>query len=312
MVGYSDTYSNIYDPAIASTRFFASSFFPFVTASFSVPLGGTPSIGDQVFVFLGVDNEIVTHQPNYNKPTQWAQILSTRGRNTSTLSSWQHTWTGADSGSSVTFSVSPAPKLGVGDKDLPSANVLAVAVVLRGPIGASESLPATSYDVGPTVTPGPLKKAHDGALVASYAVGSTGFTVSDPLTLPVTTISGGGSTLTVFGVDAINAGYRTGITASAPVETLAHVASVNNNPSFIYNPGLIYEGPVSEDALLFRYTLARYYTLLNNAGTFTQTRYASTDQLNAATQVFTNNSPVSSTDRTNILNSGVGGEFVSA
>jgi hypothetical protein len=49
--------------------------------------------------------------------------------------------------------------------------------------------------------------------------------------------------------------------------------------------------------------------VLNNGGTFTAARYQSTDQIAAATQVFVNNQSISSTDRTNILNSGVGGDF---
>lgn len=454
---------------MTTIRFSASGYSPATTGSFTVSLGGTPSVGDQIVVWVGADNEIVTHQPNYNTTTQWYKATSTRGRNTSTLTSYQHTWNASDSGSSATFKVSPAPSLGIGDKALSSSNILWVAVVLAGPVGASESAPAGSYDVAPTLTLGPLKAAHSSALVASYAQGATSFSISDATATLVQSVQDGNGALSLWLTASPAAGYAptitaqtfnnvtsninvngtstwqpvhggtfasvasptygslatsglltpdgvssqcfeesshstvqpstnytvtaqvysqsghtvgvsinwyqpngsyisttsggqqavgtatwTNITASGnspsnagmgsaivvigntppanalvnfdqaylyqtssptvanPCEILAGVLCLNDSPTFLYVPALVYEGPIAEDALLFRYTLARAYTLLNNAGTFTQTRYTSTDQLNAATQVFTNNSPVTSTDRTNILNAGVGGEFVSA
>jgi hypothetical protein len=84
---------------------------------------------------------------------------------------------------------------------------------------------------------------------------------------------------------------------------------VNDATPNIYNPPVIYEAPVAENALFYRYSLQRFYTVLNNSGIFTANRYLSTDQIAAATQVFTNNTPVKAADVTNLLNSGVGGDF---
>lgn len=453
---------------MTTTRFSASGYAPKTTGSFTVQLGGTPSVGDQVVVYLGVSSEIVTHQPNYNNPTQWQLAGADRGRNNHTLTCWQHTWTAADTGSTATFSLSPAPSLGIGDKDLSSGNVVWAAVVLSGPTGLSEAVPSLSYDVGFTLPLNAPKRAHSGLLVASYARGATSFANSDASATLVQSIQDGNSCLSVWSVAAPVAGYTSTITAqtfnaltanmnvvdtsfwrpptggsfasvmsptfgalatsglltpdgvsgqcfvetnhvpvspltnytaqgemysvnghtvglsinwytgnsyistssggqmnvgtqtwtklsfsanspanadnataipvigntppasaainldqfylslsSSPIATtaaeiVALVVGFNDNPSFIYNPGIIYEGPVAEDELLFRYTLARYYTLLNTSGVFTMTRYASTDDLFAATQIFSNNATVTSTDRTNILNSGLGGEFISA
>ncbi len=133
---------------MTTVRFSASGYSPATTGSFSVSLGGTPSVGDQIVVWVGADNEIVTHQPNYNTTTQWSKTTGIRARNTSTLSTYQHTWNASDSGSAVNFAVSPAPSLGVGDKDLSSANIRWCAVVLAGPTGASEGTVAGSYDLG--------------------------------------------------------------------------------------------------------------------------------------------------------------------
>jgi hypothetical protein len=297
---------------MSTIRFSASGYSPSTTGSFAVSLGGTPNVGDQIVVFLGVDNEIVTHQPGYNTTLQWFKVTGIRGRNTSTLSTYQHTWNASDSGSSVNFSVSPAPSLGIGDKSLASANILWVALVVAGPTGASESTVAGSYDLGFTLPLGPLKAAHSEALVASYSTSPGSLTLSDPNAVLQQSTNGNGAFLSVWATPNPSQGYRATVSTLNQCEILSSVLTLNDNPAFLYNPAVLQEGPVAEDPLLYRYTLTRYYTLLNNSGAFSQVRYSSTDQLSAATQVFTNNSPVTSTDRTNILNAGVGGEFVSS
>ena len=90
---------------------------------------------------------------------------------------------------------------------------------------------------------------------------------------------------------------------------MVQAVSVSDNQPQLYNPPFLEEGPMGQNALMYRYRINRYFTVLNNGGTFTAQRYQSTDQIAAATQVFVNNQPISPTDRTNILNSGVGGEF---
>jgi hypothetical protein len=62
--------------------------------------------------------------------------------------------------------------------------------------------------------------------------------------------------------------------------------------------------------LIRRISFHQQYTVLNNAGSFTAGRFFSQDQLAAATQVFTQTQLVSDTDRTNLLTTGVGGDFM--
>jgi hypothetical protein len=298
---------------VTAIEFSASGSAANVTGSFTVSLGGTPNVGDLVVVYLGISNQIVTHQPGYNTATQWFQMGSLRSRlNGSTLSAYYHTWNASDSGSSVTFTVSPAPSLGIGDTDLSTCNVVWIAVVLTGPTGLAGNTVQGSYDPLGTVSPDGVKKAVSSALEAAYSLGPTSINDSDGSAVSVQQVTDGSQVLAVYQRQSPAVGYRPTYTANGLFEVLAHVSLYNDSPTFLYNPPIIYEGPVAEDELLFRYTLTRYYTVLNNAGVFSAVRYSSTDQLNAATQVFTNNAPVSSTDRTNILNSGVGGDFVSA
>lgn len=298
---------------MTTIKFSASGSSANTTGTFAVSLGGTPAIGDLVVVYLGVANQIVTHQAGYNTTNQWFQMGALRARlNGSTLSAYYHTWNASDSGSSVNFSVSPAPTLGVGDTDLSSVNIVWVGVVLTGPVGLAGNTVQGSYEASGVVTPDGVRKAVSSTLEAAYSLGPTGISTSDGSAVSVQSVTDGSQILSVFQVAAPSVGYKPTYTANALFEVQAHVSLYNDSPNFIYNPPIIYEGPVSEDALLYRYTLIRYYTVLNNSGAFSAVRYDTTDQLNAATQVFTNNSPVSSADRTNILNSGVGGDFISA
>lgn len=66
---------------------------------------------------------------------------------------------------------------------------------------------------------------------------------------------------------------------------------------------------MADNQLMYRYRIPRYFTVLNNTGTFSAKRYLSTDDIAAATQVFVNNQPITTTDRTNLLAAGVGGDF---
>lgn len=90
---------------------------------------------------------------------------------------------------------------------------------------------------------------------------------------------------------------------------MIQAATVSDNLPQLYNGPFIEEAPMGMNALMARYRMNRYFTVLNNGGTFSAQRYQSTDQIAAATQVFVNNRPITSADRTNILASGVGGDF---
>ena len=286
--------------------------------SLTVSLGGTPSVGDLVVVFMGCDNQIVTHQPGYNTATQWAQLVSLQCPNSgtacNTLSAWHHTWTASDSGSTVTFTFSPAPTLGLGDKDVSTVNAIAVAVVLTGPAAHIEATIQAPPMLQPTVPVAGLKKAAELTLVGGYQTRAGSLSNSDSgatqqgyifqnLSLP-------GQALTVYSKPTTPVKYSPTLTADAASDLVAIAVSISSSPN-------IYVAPVIQEAdqdigtsrLMYRYRPLKGYTVLNNGGTFTATRYNTTDQLAAATQVFTNDSPIVSADRTNIINSGVGGEF---
>jgi len=288
--------------------------------SLTIPLGGTPNVGDLVTVWLLTSNEIVTRPPGWNGTNQWLKVNGTRSRfNACTLSSYRHTWNASDSGSSATFTFSAAPSLGIGDKDLSTTRAVACSVVLAGPTAFSEGEPAQGLDetVAGLSTP-PLKRSADNVFQAAAWTGPAAFTSaansdssSTVLVSATETTAAPRLLLKVYRTSsAVPAGYSQAFSAVTPQQDfMLDQVAVRDNPAFVYTPPLIHEGPVADNALLFRYTLARYYTVLNNTGTFSAVRYSSQDQLAAATQTFTNNTPATSTDRTNLLNSGVGGDF---
>lgn len=289
--------------------------------SISVPLGGSPAVGDLVVVFLLVDNEIITHQPGWASeftatPNPWFKLEGIRAPDSSTLSGWFHTWNASDSGSSATFTFVPAPTLGIGDKDLPSANAVAVAVVFNG-ASSTAILEHNGYgsaqDLVTSIAASPLKMFSSTAL---HAVGATGSTASwsdtDSLSVlvqAVTLAAGSGLSLSVFQRVNSPALYRPSFTISSAVSPMVQAVTVSDSLPQLYNAPYIEEGPMGDNRLMYRYKLNRYFTVLNNGGTFSAQRYQSTDQIAAATQVFVNNQPISSADRTNILNAGVGGDF---
>lgn len=306
---------------MSTIKFSAASSAPSAT-SIVVALGGTPAVGDLVVVFLLVDNEIITHQPGWASeftanPNPWFKLDSVRAPDSSTLSGWYHTWNASDSGSSATFTFIPAPTLGIGDKDLPSTNAVAVAAVFDGASLTAlleHNIYGSAQDLVSAVTPTALKKA---AGLSLHAVGVNGSTASwsdsdgsASLVQAATLGSPAALSLSVFQRPNSPAAYRPRLTlADSAKSPLVQAISVSDNQPQLYNPPYIEEGPMGQNALMFRYRLNRYFTVLNNAGTFSAHRYQSTDQIAAATQVFVNNQPITSTDRTNLLNSGVGGDF---
>lgn len=292
------------------------------TTSIAVALGGTPAVGDLVLVFLGTDNEIITHQPNYLTefgltPNPWFTLGSLRAPDSSTLSGWYHTWNASDSGSSVTFTFVAAPTLGVGDKDVSFTNAVAIAVVLDGSLSTASlehNLYGVAQDSATVIRSSPLKLPSNLAFHAVFANGSTGSVTSsdglDSLVTSTTLASPSGMSLSVFQRPNSPKLFAPAYTITGNRVPLMNIAaSVSDNLPQIYNPPYIEEGPMADNALMYRYRLFRYFTVLNNTGTFVAKRYLSTDDVAAATQVFTNNQTISSTDRTNILNSGVGGDF---
>lgn len=290
--------------------------------SITVSLGGSPAVGDLVLVFLGVDNEIITHQPGYTSeqtqtPNPWFKLEGVRSPDSATLTGWYHTWNASDSGSSVTFTFIPAPTLGIGDKDLATANAVAVAVVLDGSLNSAmleHNAYGTAQDLTSGINASPLKTASNLAFHATFANGSTASVTSsdslDTLVAQTTLASPSGMTIALFKRPNSPAVYGPRYTLSTGRASLmVQAVSVSDSGALVYNPPYIEEGPVAENVLMYRYKLFRYFTVLNNAGTFTARRYLSTDDIAAATQVFTNNQPVTLTDRSNIITAGVGGDF---
>lgn len=290
--------------------------------SITVPLGGSPVSGDLVLVFLLVDNEIITHQPNYSteftsSPNSWFKMEGSRAPDSSTLTGWYHTWNSGDSGSSVVFTFVPAPTLGIGDKDIPSANAVAIAVVLDGSLSTAlleHNGYGSAQDSVVSITASPLKLPGS---MTFHAVGTNGSTASwtdsdslSSLVQAVTLSTPSGMSLSLFQRVNSPALYRPSFTLNDGAKSpMVQAASVSDNQPQIYTPPYIEEGPMGENDLMWRYRVNRYFTVLNNGGSFVARRYLSTDDIAAATQVFVNNQPITPTDRANILASGVGGEF---
>lgn len=306
---------------MASIKFSATSTATAAT-SITVALGGSPAVGDLVLVFLLVDNEIITHQPGWATeftatPNPWFMLSSLRAPDAATLSGWFHTWNASDSGSSATFTFVPAPTLGIGDKDVSSANAVAIAVVLDG-ANRTAVLENNTYGTTErpviTIRPTPMKKPGQ---MTFHLVGTTGSTASwfdndgsSTLVQSVTSTSGPSFTMSLFEAANTSTGYFPMLSINdGPQFSKTIGVSVSDAQPQLYNSPYIEEAPMGMNALMARYRMNRYFTVLNNAGTFSAQRYQSTDQIAAATQVFVNNQPITTTDRTNLLNSGVGGDF---
>lgn len=307
---------------MASIKFSASST-AIAANSITVALGGAPAVGDLVLVFLLVDNEIITHQPGWATeftatPNPWFKMEGLRAPDSSTLSGWYHTWNASDSGSSSVFTFVAAPTLGIGDKDVPTANAVAIGVVLNG-ASSTALLEHNGFGSGQdsviTIPASPLKLASN---LAFHGVGVNGSTASwsdsdgsATLVQAVTLATTAGMSLSVFQRAFSPAGYSPSFTLNDGAKSpMIQAVSVSDNQPQLYNSPFIEEAPMGMNALMARYRMNRYFTVLNNSGTFSAQRYQSTDQIAAATQVFVNNQPISTTDRTNILNSGVGGDFL--
>lgn len=306
---------------MTTIRFSNSATAPTAT-SITVPFGGSPAVGDLVAVFLLVDNEIITHQPGWATeftatPNPWFKLDGSRAPDGSTLTGWYHTWNASDSGNSAVFTFVAAPTLGVGDKDVSTTNAVAIAAVMDGTLLTAlleHNAYGTAQDSVITVPASPLKLP---ASLALHAVGTNGSTASwsdsdssSSLVQAATLSTASGMSLSVFQRANSPARYNPSFTLSdAAKSPMIQAMSVSDNQPQRYNPPFIEEAPMGMNALMARYRMNRYFTVLNNTGTFTAARYQSTDQIAAATQVFVNNQPITTTDRTNILNSGVGGDF---
>jgi len=306
-----------------STIKFSASSIATQTTSITVSLGGTPAVGDLVVVFLGTNNEIITHQPGWASeftaaPNPWFEGNSLRNTNSAVLSSWYHTWNASDSGNSVVFTFAPAPTLGIGDKDLSLVNSVAAAIVFDGANSTAvleNNIQGVDGVQVNTINSSPLKLPASLALHAAFCDGSTvNITDSDgTATLVQHPMNPNGPTaltMSVYSVANPTAGYQPVFSKTLSAQFLmVSAVTVSDVLPQVYNPPYIEEGPMADNRLMFRYRINRYFTVLNNGGTFSAQRYQSTDQIAAATQVFTNNQPISSTDRTNLLASGVGGDF---
>lgn len=111
------------------------------------------------------------------------------------------------------------------------------------------------------------------------------------------------STTYPFQVSTTNVG-------SSPAAAVAVVGLSDASTAWLYTAPFVREGiPNPGTRLLERFPYHQGFTVVNNGGIFTATRFYSQDQLAAATQTFTQTSQVTATDRTNILNSNVGGDF---
>ena len=306
-----------------STIKFSGTGMATTATSITVALGGTPAVGDLVVVFLGTSNEIITHQPGWASeftanPNPWFEGNSLRNANSATLSSWYHTWNAADSGTSVTFTFVPAPTLGGGDKDIPNVNAVAVAVVFDGSLSTAlldttiQGVDGVSVN---SVVSAALPAAANLVLQAGFTDGSTiNIDNSDGTATLLQHVGNGNgpiaTTISVYSRVSPPKGYTATFSKALTAQKIMVASvSVSDNLPQLYNPPFIEEGPMANNSLMYRYRLNRFFTVLNNSGTFTAGRYLSTDDIAAATQVFTNNQPITSADRTNILNSGVGGDF---
>jgi len=295
---------------MTTTRFSASTTASAAT-TISVALGGTPSVGDLVVVFLSTDNEIITHQPGWNTNNQWHELQSYRCKQSSgnTLTVWHHTWNANDSGSSAAFTFVPNnANINVGEKVINSTNALAVAVVLAGQTQYLETNSLGPLQPQTTLTLPNRRLVANSLLYAAYASNTT---LSAPDTL-VQNANLGAQNLSVWKATTVSTqpSYQPTVTAGAITDlATAQVSLSDTNAAYVYVTPYLEEGPMADNRLMFRFKLLRHFTVLNNSGVFTAVRYQSTDQVNAATQVFTNDQVISSTDRTNILNAGIGGEF---
>lgn len=294
---------------MTSIRFSAASSAAAAT-QITVALGGTPNVGDLVLVWLGLSNQIVVQPPGYNGTNQWLKAGGLQGPSSKTaLHYFYHTWNASDSGSSAVFTFSPAPSLGVGDTDMSTASAVGVAVVVAASSAVLDTAPQGAAEAVKSLPAPRTKRGASSVLTGAYSAsgGSWSATVGGV----VTTATLGKQVLTVFSdTSTPAAGYSPTFSETVAGDLMLGYFTLSDNGPQVYNPPILQEGPVANDDPLFlRYKLARYYTVLNNSGVFTSARYLSTDQIAAATQVFTNNAPVVTADRTNLLNSGVGGDF---
>jgi len=287
---------------------FTSASTASAATSITVALGGTPAVGDLVVVWLGISNQIVVEPPGYNGTNQWLQAGGLFGPSNGTcLRLFYHTWNAADAGSPV-FAFFPAPSLGVGDGDLSSASAVAVAVVVAGPTAPLDFAFQGVLEARKTVPLPPVKRAASSALTGAYSASGGSWSATSGTVLLTATL--GPQVLTVFqNLAAIPINYSPAFAETAAGDLILAGLSLSDAGAQVYNPPVIQEAPVAEDALFMRYKLTRAYTVLNNAGVYTAQRYLSTDQVNAADAVYTNNAPVTTAVRTAILASGVGGDF---
>src|SRR6266849_1885312 len=292
---------------MTSIRFSAASTATAAT-SIVVGLGGTPAVGDLVVVWVGVSNQIITNGPGWNGPLQWVNLEGLQSQNHTVLSAWSHTWNAGDSGSSVTFNFQPGPSLGIGDTDLSTASAVAVAVVIAGPTAILQDRIIGTFGDSPSLV-GPVAPLASNMALSAILTAATSAAIGDPGASVITSVTNAGMTLKAFSSPNSPVRYSPVYTMPSLADAKVSIVTLRDSPTLVYTPPVVQEGPVTEDALFFRYKLTRYYTVLNNGGTFTAQRYLSTDQIGAAAQVFTNNAPVTSADRTNILNAGIGGDF---
>jgi len=197
----------------------------------------------------------------------------------------------------------------VGDKDLSTATAVAVCVLVSaGPAVLDYSFQGVP-DTRKTVSLSPQKRASSSTLTGAYSASGGAWSATDGVAVVTATL--GGQVLTVFRqLNTVPVNYSPAFTNTVADDLMIASSSLSDAGVQVYNPPVIQEAPVANDDPLFvRYKLQRYYTVLNNAGIFSAQRYLSTDQIAAATQVFTNNAPLAAGDRTNILASGVGGDF---
>jgi hypothetical protein len=294
---------------MTSIRFSAASTASNAT-QITVSLGGTPNVGDLVLVWLGLSNQIVVQPPGYNGTGQWFKANGLQGPSSKTaLHQYYHTWNASDSGTSAVFTFSPAPSLGVGDTDLSTASGVAVAVVVSAGPAVLDTAPQGLLQPA-TAVPLPLtKRSSSSAFTGAYSASGGSWSATDGAVVVTATL--GSQVLTVFDkLSSLAAGYSPTFSQTVTGDLMIAGFTLSDSGPQVYNPPVIQESPVAnDDPLLLRYKLGRYYTVLNNSGVFSAQRYLSTDQVNAATQVFVNNAPVTATDRTNLLNAGVGGDF---
>jgi hypothetical protein len=304
-------------------------------------LPATPTIGDLMMVWIGMDTPMTIHPPtNYatGLADSWVPVYGGQGYQDARLWCFMKTANATDA-TQTSFTFNFLPMLDTSQAGLPqyaTTDFVATLVTYQSSSSGAAGLDmsaAQSYPNDPGLrnynlplinsTGGLSDKFVSAVFSLTENAGSSfpAYTHSDPatsLTQSVTFSGGNQHTLALsvyLGMSGTTYPYQISSSRQgAEVVTSSHgLRNVPTGSSWYYRTPFVREGfPYEGDdqMLIRRISFHQQYTVLNNAGSFTAGRFFSQDQLAAATQVFTQTQLVSDTDRTNLLTTGVGGDFM--